>query len=106
MLNMIKIFLSNLNVADHAFIIIVIVIMIGLAALNFKFFKQLMILAMKEAQSRFFGATGEFRKTKAIEIFRNMKIIKESKLFKLIPAVALYNLFEKIYKKYKNDIKK
>ena len=105
MLNIIKIFLSKLGVVDYTLVIVVLIAFVILAITNFKLFKQIALNSMKEAQKKFLGETGEERKKKAIEIFRNMKFIKNSTLFKLIPAGTLYNLFEKVYQANKKDIK-
>lgn len=106
MLNLIKMYLGNMTWVDYTLIIAVLGIVIYLAITNFKLLKQTALNAMREAQKKFFGETGEERKKKAIEIFRNMKFVKNSLLFKLIPPGTLWNFFEKIYQKNKEEIKK
>ena len=99
-------YLGNMTWVDYALIIAVLGIVIYLAITNFKLLKQTALNAMQEAQKKYLGETGEERKKKAIEIFRNMKFIKNSLIFKFIPFGTLWNFFEKIYQANKTDIKK
>ena len=104
-LNMIKIFVGTITTFDW--------ILIGVVAAgagyacykNFAAVKQMGLEAMKQAQIKYFGATGEERKQQAIQIFKNMKFVQKSAILKLIPPEKLYNFFEKIYQKNKEQIK-
>lgn len=72
---------------------------------NFDAVKQMGLEAMKQAQIKYFGATGAERKQKAIQIFKSMKFVQKSAILKLIPIEKLYDFFEKLYQKNKDEIK-
>ncbi|ACZ07751.1 Uncharacterised protein [Sebaldella termitidis] len=104
-LNMIKIFLGTITIFDWI-LIGVAVVGVGYACYkNFDAVKQMGLEAMKQAQIKYFGATGAERKQKAIQIFKSMKFVQKSAILKLIPIEKLYDFFEKLYQKNKDEIK-
>ena len=104
-LNMIKSFVGTITIFDWI-LIGVVAAGVGYACYkNFAAVKQMGLEAMKQAQIKYFGATGGERKQKAIQIFKNMKFVQKSAILKLIPPEKLYNFFEKIYQKNKEQIK-
>jgi hypothetical protein len=106
MLNMVKIYLGEMSVLDWVLIVVLLAGLIYMCYKNFKGVKQMAINAMREAQIKYLGKTGEERKKKAIEIFKSMPFVKKSLIFKHISAERLYNFFEKLYQAYKGEIKK
>ena len=106
MLNMIKICIGKMSVFDWILIGLLIAVLIYMCYKNFKGVKQMALSAMREAQIKYLGKTGEERKKKAIEIFKSMPFVKKSLIFKYIPAEKLYNFFESIYQSHKGEIKK
>ncbi len=104
-LNVLKIYLATITPFDWV-LIGVVVVGVGYSCYkNFDAVKQMGLEAMKQAQIKYFGATGGERKQKAIQIFKNMKFVQKSAILKLIPPEKLYNFFEKIYQKNKEQIK-
>lgn len=105
-LNMIKIFVGTITIFDWVLLGTLAAVLIYACIKNFQLVKQTAINAMREAQIKYLGSTGEERKKKAIEIFKKMKFVQKSAIFNLISVERLYNFFEKLYQSNKEEIKK
>ena len=104
-LNMLKLYIATITTFDWVLIGAVVVGTGYICYKNFGFAKQLAVDSMRQAQITLLGATGAERKQKAIRIFKSMKFVQKSAIFKLIPPDKLYNYFEKLYQKNKEYIK-